>query len=292
MRNFYITLISIVALSIPLSAQYTDTTLHQQPVKKDIYRIKNKIDLPLTGLGIAGTIYGFHLRESKPHNDSAEVFNLDPNSLPKMDRNATTQNHPAASLASDVLFAEGFVLPWFLYLDKHVRSEAYDYSIMYLETMGLTGMGYAMSAGIVKKYRPYAYNDKVALKRRANKHSSNSFYAGHVAVTAAGTFFAAKVFSDVHPDSQFRHVMWGLAGASTLGQCYARYKGGYHFITDISIGAVLGSTAGIIVPVLHKREKKGSALTMDPYIGEVPGITLRYTFQDRTNALSKSITGK
>lgn len=288
MRAFYLTALSVLlfAQAHESKAQYNpDTTKHEQA---DVYRINNKIDLPITALGIGGTLYGFHLRESKEHSDSMTVIQLDPGTLSKWDRTATTHNSPEASMTSDVLFAEGFVLPWVLFADRKIRAEAYDYSIMYLEAMGITGMGYAMAAGLVDKPRPYAYNKEVEFERRRNKHSVNSFYAGHVAVTAAGTFFAAKVYSDIHPESKFRHVMWGIAGASTAAQCYARYKGGYHFPSDIAIGAVLGTATGILVPVLHKREKQGSALTLDPWLGEVPGITLRYTFKE-TN-LANAIT--
>jgi hypothetical protein len=289
-KKYFIVFIALITLA-PLKSfsQYTpDTTVKVE--KEDVYRINNKIDLPVTALGIGGTLFGFHLRESKPNSDSLEVLALDASSLPKYDQDVTKQNSATASKISDVLFAEGFVLPWFLFGDKKVRHEAYDYSIMYLEAMGISGMGYAMSAGLVKKYRPYAYNQEVSLGRRMNKHSANSFYAGHVGVTAAGTFFAAKVYNDLHPESGFRYVMWSVAGASTAAQCYMRYKGGFHFPSDIAIGAGVGTLTGILVPVLHKREKKGSALTMDPYIGEVPGITLRYTFQDKNKVLPKSTT--
>jgi hypothetical protein len=281
MRRLYITAISFILLAAQANytwAQYNPDTTRSERV--DVYRTRNMIDIPVTVLGIGGTLYGFHLRENKSDSDSMEIMKLDASQLPRMDRKVTTYNSPEASMISDVMFAEGFVLPWFLFADKKVRGEAYDYSIMYLEAMGITGTGYAMAAGLVYKYRPYAYNPDVDLKRRMNKHSRNSFYAGHVAVTAAGTFFAAKVYNDYHPDSRFRYVMWGIAGASTLGQCYARYKGGYHFASDIAIGAGLGTAAGILVPVIHKREKQGSALTLDPWLGEVPGITLRYTFRE------------
>lgn len=288
----YLTLIFTLILVFPLKGfpQYNpDTTTTKKSEKVDIYRTKKKIDLPVAALGIAGTFGGFYLRETKPDNDTNEVNALDPNSLPKYNRNITKMNSATASTVSDMLFAEGFVLPWFLYGDQKVRHEAYDYTVMYLETMGITGTGYAMAAGLVKKYRPYAYNKDVSIGRRKNKHSANSFYAGHVAVTAAGTFFAARVYNDYHPDASFRYVMWGIAGASTAAQCYARYRGGFHFTEDIALGAALGTTTGILVPVLHKRSK-GSAISMEPYIGEVPGITLRYTFTDKKNALSKSIS--
>jgi hypothetical protein len=296
MQKHYIIGLLTLLLIYPLSgfSQYSQDTAAAKENNTDRYRIRNKIDIPLALLGIAGTGYGFYLRESKPNSDSLEVLNLDPNTLPKYDRDVTMQNSATASKISDVLFAEGFVLPWFLYADKKVRHEAYDYSLMYLEAMGITGMGYSMAAGLVKKYRPYAYNQDVSLSRRLNRHSANSFYAGHVAVTATGTFFAARVYNDYHPSSSFRYVMWGLAGASTAAQGYMRYKGGFHFPEDIAVGAALGTATGILVPVLHKRaQASGGGLSMEPYFGEVPGITLRYKFKDSNSAqLAKNLSKK
>lgn len=285
MRKILIVCIIITGLATQAAtAQYNaDTTAVKDKdnnERRDVYRLKNAIDLPIAALGVGGTLYGFHLRESKENSDSMAIVNLSTASLSKWDKRAATQNNEGVNMASDLIFAGGFVVPWMLYADKHVRSEAYEYSVMYLEALGITGMGYAMAAGLVHKYRPYAYNPDVEHSRRASKHSTNSFYAGHVAVTAAGTFFAAKTFSDFHPDSKFRYVAWGVAGGATAAQCILRYKGGYHFPSDIAIGAALGTATGILVPVLHKN-MKGSAISMSPYFGEGKGITLRYTFREK-----------
>ena len=47
--------------------------------------------------------------------------------------------------------------------------------------------------------------------------AKNSFFAGHVALVATSTFFTAKVFADYHPDSKLRHLLYGVAIASTAG---------------------------------------------------------------------------
>lgn len=265
----------ILVYMIPVNAQ-------DKKEKKESdgpYKLCLKADIPITALGIGATVYGFTLRESKDPLDSAYVANLDPQSLHKFNIDATKQNNKAASAVSDVLLAGGFVFPWFLAFDKDIRSDLGTVSLMYLETMALTGMGYWLTAGLIDKNRPYVYNSDVKFSKRISKHSKNSFYGGHPSVTAAGTFFIAQVFSDYHPDSKFKYVLWSFAGASTLANAYCRYKGGFHFISDIAIGVGVGTAIGIAVPLLHRKKNKESNLSFSPCIGEYTGMTVRYRFK-------------
>lgn len=243
------------------------------------YKLCLKADIPITAIGIAGTVYGFTLRESKDPLDSSFVANLSPQALHKFNIDATKQNNKAASAISDVLLAGGFVFPWALAFDDDIRRDLGTVSLMYLETMALTGMGYWLTAGLVNKNRPYVYNNDVKFSKRISKHSRNSFYGGHPSVTAAGTFFMAQVFSDYHPDSKFKYVLWSFAGAATLTNAYCRYKGGFHFPSDIAIGVGVGTAIGIAVPILHRKRNKESNLSFSPYMGEYNGVALTYTFK-------------
>lgn len=75
---------------------------------------------------------------------------------------------------------------------------------MYVETLGITGAMYTLTAGLVYRSRPYVYGNKAPTEKRLGKGSQRSFYGGHVATTAALTFFTAKVFRDFNPDSKLR----------------------------------------------------------------------------------------
>jgi membrane-associated phospholipid phosphatase len=269
---------SIIILLITL---FTGNSFSQNENKETFhpYKLCLKADIPVTAIGIGGTIYGVTRREGKSNFDSVYVLSLHPSQLPRMDRDVTKQNNELASKTSDVLLVSGFVLPWFLAFDKGVRSDLGTVSLMYLETMAITGMGYWLSAGLIDKARPYVYNKDVPLERRISKHSKDSFYGGHVSVTAAGTFFIAKVFNDYHPESSFRYVLWSFAGVATAANAYARYRGGYHFTSDIAIGAVVGTIVGIAVPVIHHKKKKKTKVTLSPVIGEYKGLSINYNFE-------------
>lgn len=263
-----VSLLLLICISLQCFSQ--DTAVH---------RIRKGIDIPLTAIGILGTIGGVYLRQNKDHSDSITIVNLDPGKLSRLDQRFITQNDFASGKVSDVLLASGFVVPWFLAFDKQVRSELGMYTLLYLETMGLAGMEYYGTAGSIDKYRPYVYNPDVPMWRRVSKQSKNSFFAGHVTVTGAGTFFAAQVFNDLHPDSPWRFAGYGIAAAATATCGYLRYRGGFHFFSDILIGTAAGTATGILVPVLHRRKKKSDKLSVMPFSGDVSGLVLRYKIE-------------
>jgi hypothetical protein len=40
-----------------------------------------------------------------------------------------------------------------------------------------------------------------------------SFFSGHASMTACNTFFAAKIWSDMHPNSKLKPWVWTAAAA-------------------------------------------------------------------------------
>jgi len=73
-----------------------------------------------------------------------------------------------------------------------------------------------------------------------------------VALVGTTTFFAAKVFSDYHPNSKLRPYLWTAAALATGTTGYLRYRSGRHFPSDILVGAAVGTLSGILVPQFHK----------------------------------------
>lgn len=242
-----------------------------------VYRINKYIDYPIIAAGIAGTAYGAHLRGNKDKSDSLLIKSLKRTSGFAMDKFAMENSSESAGKLSDILFVGGFLLPPALLLNDRVNDNTGDYLTLFLESMAVTGGFYWMTAGLYDKYRPYAYNHNVPMSRRTSHSAKNSFYAGHVAVTATGTFFLAKAFDD-HSENKLATVgMYSFATAATVASGYLRMKGGYHFPSDVLIGAAAGAASGILVPQLHKI--KGSEnLSILPMIGEQKGtyVFLRF----------------
>ncbi len=259
-----VSFILVICFITPASAQ--DTT--------SVHRIKKGIDIPVTALGVAGTLFGVYLRQNKEPSDSITIVNLDPGQLLPIDRRVIYEDDYMAGKVSDYFLGAGFVIPWFLAFDRQVNNELGRYGLLYLETMALAGTEYWATAGMVDKYRPYVYNPDVPMGKRISKHSKNSFFAGHVTITAAGAFFTAQVYNDLHPNSNLRFWGYGLASVITATNGYLRYKGGFHFVSDIAIGTLAGAATGILVPVLHRNKHKDRRLGIIPFAGDVNGVCL------------------
>jgi membrane-associated phospholipid phosphatase len=122
------------------------------------------------------------------------------------------------------------------------------------------------------------YGTKAPLEKRLDKGGQRSFYGGHVATTAAATFFTAKVFQDFNPGSKLTPYLYGTAGALTVFMGYLRYKAGYHFLSDCVLSGIIGTATGILVPEFH-RNGKFENVSISPYFQEGSrGVSLTYKF--------------
>jgi len=261
-------LVIILALLFPGNAVFAQK-------EEGPYRLNLKVDIPVTVVGIAGTLAGWKLRASKDGIDSLTVVSLNREDLKPIHRGATHHFSENWGKSSDFLLAGGFILPWFLVLDKGVRNDLGTVSLLYLQTMAITGLGYWGAAGLINKYRPYVYNSEVPFSKRTSKNARNSFFGGHPSVTAAGTFFIAQVYSDYHPESAFRYVLWPMAAAATITNAAIRYKGGFHFIDDLIVGVAFGTATGILVPYFHKK-KTNSKVSIYPLLFPGAGLSMNY----------------
>lgn len=234
-----------------------------------MYNINKKIDIPLAAIGIAGTGYGLYKRFQKSESDTATILALRTDHMNKWDSVATTCYNKGR--VSDALFVVGVASPWVLYTEPEIKKNDHGIGMMYMQTIGLSAAGYALTAGAVDKYRPYAYNCNAPMERRLSSHAKNSFYCGHPSVMAAGAFFTAKVYSDYFPKTPKSYALWGYAATSTVLCGYLRYRGGYHFPSDIVIGMATGTAIGILVPTLHKNRKRDSASDTGASGGIDPG---------------------
>jgi undecaprenyl-diphosphatase len=119
--------------------------------------------------------------------------------------------------------------------------------------------------------RPFLYSDKAPLEVRNSGDASLSFLSSHTADAFAivtATYIAER---RLHPNSNKSRVILaiGMAGASFVG--VSRVMAGYHFITDVVGGAVVGSSIGFIVSSLHKSPVKVVPVVNRDDAGNVTG---------------------
>lgn len=244
-----------------------------------VYKLNRKVDIPLTAIGTAWSLYGFTQIYSKDGLSKAQVDWLANNKdrINGFDRWAADIYSDKAAATSDLFFYGSMPLPLLLLADKHIRHDAGKIGFLYLEAMSITGILYTGSAYLWDRYRPLTYNPEAPLDERQSGGSKNSFFAGHVALVGTSTFFMAKVFSDYHPESNLKGLMWGAAAVATGATAYLRHRGGKHFPSDILIGTAVGTLSGILVPSLHKNPiLKNPNLSISPFSGRSHGLAVRY----------------
>src|SRR5690606_19991928 len=244
-----------------------------------------------TGAGLAGAAIGLKIIQNKDDLTDEEfqrdyVDNLQESidNINGIDRWAAGNYSESASKLSDIPFAFSFVAPFALLFDDKINDHTGQYLGMYIQTMATTATMYTLTAGLIDRSRPYVYDDsgETSPERRKKNNGQRSFYAGHVAASATATFFAAKVYSDFNPDSPGKIWMWTAAAAIPASVAYFRIEAAQHFLTDVTLGYVLGAATGILVPELHKRKNDniqvypsgGTAFNGDSY----KSMVLSYTF--------------
>ena len=272
------------------SIQYANSTepkaLQAKIEKRDqdkIYHLKPIVDIPITA--ICGGFSGFAFTKiySKDPSTEDQIRNLKKSNIPAFDRWAAGMSNPRAATYSDNFFYGSIPVPVLLMLDKKIRKDAPKIAFMYLEAFAITGIFYTGTVYFVDRYRPETYVDtnKIPVKDLTNGNYKDAFMGGHPSVVGTATFFAAKVYADYNPHSNWRYVFYGTAIAATGTTVYLRHIAGKHFPSDLLVGTSVGVLSGMLVPTFHKNKKmKDKNLGFMPYInGAARGITLYYTMK-------------
>ena len=136
--------------------------------------------------------------------------------------------------------------------------------IMYTETMLFVQGSTNCAKAIVRRPRPYVYNEKASDKMRSGRGSRASMWSGHTAVSFAAAVFAGETMRAWWPDS------WKTAAVAhgglvlAAGTAALRVAAGRHFPTDVIAGAVVGSFWGWYIPYTHKNKSPRHDVTLVP----------------------------
>jgi len=267
--------------TLPLSDTLTNNVAHNKPLSgQPVYKLKPAVDIPLFVANAAWCSYTFSKIYSKDAPGEEKILSLDINDINWFDRWAVRPHSQKVSDQSDYIFYGSMVLPAFFLITKETRKDVFKLAFLYLEAMSVTGVLYTSSVYFTNRFRPYAYSDETPMEWRNRGGAQNSFYAGHVALVATSTFFMAKVYSDYNPGAKANWVLYSVAGLATGTMAYLRYRGGFHFPTDLLLGVAQGTLTGILVPHFHKNPLlKNSNVKLTPYISrESKGFALVYKF--------------
>jgi len=252
-------------------------------LKQDkVYNFNRKVEIPVTAGLFAFNFYGFYLLGQKPTLDSMQILSLNQNDVWAFDRRVFSQSHPAPSSVytiSDIGMWVSYCMPALLFIDKDIRKDWLDITLMYLESQAINLNVYLYGGAVfTKRIRPFVYIEGSAWDDKLDKGTTDSFYSGHTATTACAFFFMAKVLSDYHPElGAKKYLLYTGALIPPLLVGFCRYRGFVHFPTDILLGTALGAASGILTPHLHK-VTKNKDLSIVPFMGGYNGLAISYKF--------------
>ncbi len=230
-------------------------------------------------IGISGGLMatGYTIQSNINPLSEEDIAGLRRSNINQFDRSATYNYSSVARRGSDIGLASSYLLPFLFLADSKTRKDFKSIAILYGETMlaskGITNI----IKRTARRTRPFVYNEEVPLSEKVKLRARYSFLSGHTSVTAANSFFIAKVFSDYFPDSDWKPYVWSAAIVLPAMTGYFRVKGGKHFPTDVISGYFVGAAIGYLIPHIH-RNKKGNKTGSIQLYPNSNGMQLVYVF--------------
>jgi membrane-associated phospholipid phosphatase len=215
---------------------------------------------------------------------AADTGALDRNDLWAMDRwIAGTHSSPAA-LASDALILPLVSLPmiataWEAGQGRQSWRSAFEDGAIYTEALVLSSSLNLLVRSTQVHPRPLVYGRDVPASDRLSGEASGSFYSGHANAAFLSAVYFSYTYGLRHPDSRYRGVVWaGSLGAATV-VAGLRVAAGKHFLSDVLVGAAVGSFFGWSFPYMHRKKAGGESAGVSVGLsGETAYPLLTWTF--------------
>ncbi len=182
-----------------------------------------------------------------------QIADLHISSVPRFDRFSTRHYSASARHASDIALYSSFVLPALLLTDPAIRPHTGQVVLLTGEAVLVTSALTALTKQLAHRPRPYTYNPDAPLSEKLTHDARQSFFSGHTSLAATLSFTTAKIWTDYHPDSNLKPLVWVAAAAVPVTVGYLRMRGGKHYLSDVVVGMAVGTAVGLLVPKLHKK---------------------------------------
>ena len=273
MKNIKIITLLLISICIwaPSQAQQKDTT-HSAEIPINVGRpspfvVNYWVTGGVIAAGLVGDYYAIPRIKNKSSISDQELDNLDRTDMSGIDRWALQQKYANsknfAKISDYSMSAWLVVAPFTLLCDKPMRKDWLKIFAMYYECQTITFSIYNYSflgPTFMNRYRPTTYYADAPKSDRTSGYDRSSFYSGHVASTAAASFFMAKVYSEYHPDLTVggKILLYGIASIPPLAISYMRVEALAHFPSDCLVGFGVGAFCGILTPILHHHCKNNN----------------------------------
>ncbi|WP_010257463.1 phosphatase PAP2 family protein [Treponema primitia] len=141
------------------------------------------------------------------------------------------------------------------------------YGIMYAEAFLLTYGTKDILKNAINRYRPYCYSGEIPGDQ--SSEYEDSFPSGHTSLAFMAAGFLSSTFLTEYPDSKWRIPVVGISYSLAAGIAAGRILSGNHFLTDVIVGAGIGSLYGYLIPALHLKRSGSERITLTPTINGI-----------------------
>ncbi len=242
------------------------------------YELSGSEDGPILGIGIPLAIGGFVYDRSISPLTMDEINLLNRDDVISCDRFVTYNYSEKAADISDWLLFSCIAAPFILLSSEKIQNDAVTVYGMYAESLLYgTILPFYGKAG-AQRVRPYVYNHEAPMSKKTTAETKRSFFSGHTAVAFTSMIFFSTVYSTYYPESKNVPFVWSgsILLASSVG--YFRMAAGAHFLTDVLVGAIVGSAIGYLIPRLHDVKETNADLQYPDLRIRKPVFSIQFAF--------------
>lgn len=246
-------LLSVLAVMLLLPGALESSRLSAQ--QRSPYVLRATTGIAFGGAGVASYVLGERASARMEVLTPEQIARLDAREVWAIDRLATRQGSAFAKTVSDASLYGAVLLPSLFLLNDRSRRHGDDVGLIYAQVLSLNYGLTSLVKNTTQRPRPYVYDSSISLTRKQSRDARRSFFSGHTSMTAASTFFTARVYSDFYPDAAAKPWVWTGAIVLPAVTGATRVLAGKHYLTDVLVGYAVGAGIGLLVPELQRRKE-------------------------------------
>ena len=241
-------LILFLLLSIGISFKFSFSQQYNpQPFKTDY-----GTEAVLLGIGAATSIATLAIQLNIDPLTKAQIEELEKEEVNSFDRSAIGKYK--SDYLGDVLLYSSYILPLTFLTNTEAKNDFGDLALMYSEVLLLNIGTNGLVKGLIKRTRPYVYDQHSTLEKITNIDARLSFFSGHTSTTASNYFFTASVLNEYLTNNATKIVVWSVAALVPAVTGFSRVNTHWHFPSDVIVGYIIGAAIGYLIPLIHKSE--------------------------------------
>ncbi len=250
--------------------------LFSQKKSASPYRLNMAKDLTLTATAVGLSLNDFTREPNIGLRNQEEPGGVSVKQLLGLEKNVEKTLPTGAKTTSDWLARGAFLLPLTLMTDADMRSDAGKLSVLFSETLLITN-GLTMITRQFPSEKNIGTTPEIPLDENLIPRRRFSFFAGQTSVAASLSFCTAKIWSDYHPESKWKPLVWAGAAVIPAATGYFQNRANGGNFKDVGVGYAMGALAGFLVPHLHKidRRSKRKIRVSSSMVGVTPVFVVR-----------------